>query len=60
MGPYSQKSILLALTSEARELNAAEDVRLPAGEGEIFTERQKLSKVDEDEIAGRALIGIRR
>ena len=55
MGPYVRESMLLALAKEAGDLNAAEEARLLGGEGETFTEEQKLSEVEEAEVARRAL-----
>ena len=56
MGPYMRDSMLLALVSGAGEWHAAETARFLAGEGETFTEEQKLSKVEEGEVARRALV----
>ena len=56
MGPYMRDSMLLALVSGAGKWNAAENAKFLAGEGETFTEEQKLSKVQEVDVAQRALV----
>ena len=55
MGQYMRKSMLLALAKAAGDINAAEEARLLGGEGETFTEEQKLSELEEREVARRAL-----
>lgn len=50
-----RESMLLALAKVAGDLNAAEEARLLGGEGEIITEEEKLSEVEEGEVARRAL-----
>ena len=55
MGPYMRESMLLALVRAAGELNAAEEARLLGGGGKTFTEEEKLSEVEEGEVARRAL-----
>ena len=55
MGQYMRESMLLALAKAAGDLNAAEEARLLGGEGETFTEEQKLSELEEGEVARRAL-----
>ena len=47
--------MLLALAKVIGDLNTTEEARLLGGEGEIFTEEEKLSEVEESEVARRAL-----
>ena len=55
MGPYMRESMLLALAKMAGDLNAEEEAKLLGGEGETFVEKEKLSEVEEGEVARRAL-----
>ena len=55
MGPYMRESMLPALAKATGDLDGAEGARLLGGEGETFTEEQKLSEVEEGEVARRAL-----
>lgn len=54
MGPYLRESMLLALAKMAGDLNAEEEVKLLGGEGATFVEKEKLSEVEEGEVARRA------
>ena len=55
MGPYMRKSMLVALAKDAGDINAAEEARLLGSGGETFTEEQKLSELEEGEVARRAM-----
>ena len=55
MGPYMRESMLLALAKVAGDLNAEEEAKLLGGEGQTFVEKEKLSEVEEGEVARRAL-----
>ena len=55
MGPYIRESILLALAKVAGSLNGEEEAKSLGGERETFMEKEKLSDVEEREVARRAL-----
>ena len=55
MGPHMRESMLLALAKMAGDLNGEEEAKLLGGEGETFVEKEKLSEMEEREVARRAL-----
>ena len=55
IGRNLRESMLLALAKMAGDLDPLEEARLLGGEGETFVEAEKLSEVEEEEVARRAL-----
>lgn len=54
MGRYMRETVLLTLAKNAGDLNAAEEARLLGGEGgETFVEKEKLTDIEENEVARR-------
>lgn len=54
MGRYMRETMLLTLAKNAGDLNAAEEARLLGGEGgETFVEKEKLTDIEENEVARR-------
>ena len=55
-GRYMRESMLLALAKSANDLNPEDEARLLGGNGgETFVEEQKLTEMEETEVARRAL-----
>ena len=56
MGRYMRDSMLLTLAKNAGDLNATEEARILGGEGgETFVEQEKLTDIEETEVARRVL-----